>query len=311
MDRTRGRDWGAVEGIVARTHRFVPASQAASAALQKIERLRSWRPNHGLPTGLSLLDQETGGLQPGSLTVLAGRPATGKTTLALQIARETLFRREEPLGVALFSLAEAREAIFTRLLAQEAGVQLHPLRTGFSQRTEWSSVESAGQRLSKAPLHIDDDPCLTAKATVERTRVLAAELKSRGKALGLVVIDYLQRVYGPGGRIDKQPREIEKVGRALRRLTQDTGVAILVLAQTDFSEAGCQEPPNLVDLGAVLPLERQADLVLLVGRKHGHEASIIVAKSLGRTGTVPVRFLAERPIFVDGPEDPMEFGENP
>jgi len=308
MDRTRDRDWGAVEGIVARTHRFVPASEAAPAVLRKIKRLRSWRPNPGLPTGLSLLDQETGGLQPGCLTLLAGGPGSGKTTLALQIARETLLRREEPLGVAFFSLAEAREAIITRLLAQEAGVQLHPLRTGYFHRERWSEIESASQRLSEVPLYIEDGPCLTAKTIADSTRALAAGLKSQDKALGLVIIDYLQLVYGPGGRIGQRPQETERVGRTLQKLAQGTGAAVLVLVQMESGETEGNDAPTMVDLGLMMPLERTADLVLLVNRcpgsdneRLGQEVSLIVTKGPGRTGIAPAIFRPHLPIFDDAP----------
>jgi len=298
-------------GYMPKGHGFTPASEAAPATLHRIEDLMQWQEPQGLRTGVALFDQNAR-VPQGGLTLLAGRPATGKTTLALQIVRETLFRREKPLGVAMFSLAEAQEAVTTRLLALGAEVPLHALRTGFTTRAKWTSIESAAQRLSEAPLHIADDPCLTAETIADRALALAAELKSRGEALGLVVIDYLQLVRGPSGRLGQRPREIERAARNFKRLSTETGAAVLVLSQIAQLEhdTPSEEPPRPVDLGAAMTIERVADLVVLTHRhlaleemdcEQGGEASLTVTKSHWRTGVVPVTFPTEMPIFGDVP----------
>ena len=141
----------------------------------------------GLPTGYGNLDNETAGLQPSELIILAARPSMGKTALALNIAENVALRQREP--VAIFSLEMSKESLLLRLLASEARVDAHKFRTGHMNRDDWGKVTGSLAQLGEAPIWIDD----SASSTVLEMGAKARRLK-RDRGLSLVVVDYIQLV---------------------------------------------------------------------------------------------------------------------
>ena len=141
----------------------------------------------GLATGYSGLDNETAGLQPSELIILAARPSMGKTALALNIAENVALRQREP--VAVFSLEMSKESLLLRLLASHARVDAHKFRTGHMNRDDWGKVTTSLAELGDAPIWIDD----SASSTVLEMGAKARRLK-RDRGLSLVVVDYIQLV---------------------------------------------------------------------------------------------------------------------
>ena len=155
---------------------------------ERLERIFSeGRRITGLGTGYTDLDNQTAGLQPSELVILAARPSMGKTALALNIAENVALRKREP--VAIFSLEMSKESLLLRMLASEARVDAHKFRTGHMNRDDWGKITGALSNLGEAPLWIDD----SASSTVLEMGAKARRLK-RDRGLSLMIVDYLQLV---------------------------------------------------------------------------------------------------------------------
>src|ERR1700693_1340501 len=155
---------------------------------ERLERIFSeGRRITGLATGYAGLDNETAGLQPSELIILAARPSMGKTALALNIAENVAVLHREP--VAIFSLEMSKESLLLRLLASEARVDAHKFRTGHMTKDDWGKVTASLAELGEAPIWIDD----SASSTVLEMGAKARRLK-RDRGLSLVIVDYIQLV---------------------------------------------------------------------------------------------------------------------
>ena len=180
-----------------------------------------------MATGYAGLDNETAGLQPSELIILAARPSMGKTALALNIAENVALRQREP--VAIFSLEMSKESLLLRLLASEARVDAHKFRTGHMNRDDWGKVTGALANLGEAPLWIDD----SASSTVMEMGAKARRLK-RDRGLSLMIVDYLQLVVPTNsGRQSNRQEEVSGMSRALKGLAKELKVPIVVLSQLD------------------------------------------------------------------------------
>src|SRR5271154_3393061 len=176
----------------------------------------------GLATGYPGLDNETAGLQPSELIILAARPSMGKTALALNIAENVALRLREP--VAVFSLEMSKESLLLRLLASEARVDAHKFRTGHMGRDDWGKVTGALTNLADAPLWIDD----SASSTVMEIGAKARRLK-RDRGLSLLVVDYLQLVVPTHtGRGSNRQEEVSSISRGLKGLAKELKGPVLV-----------------------------------------------------------------------------------
>ena len=171
----------------------------------------------GLATGYSTLDNETAGLQPSELVILAARPSMGKTALALNIAENVALRQREP--VALFSLEMSKESLLMRLLASVARVDAHKFRTGHMNRDDWGKITSALGELGESPLWIDD----SASATVLE---MGAKARRSGSATAGVAHD--RGLHPTGGFDEYAPRrsnrqeEVAGISRSAERPRQGT-----------------------------------------------------------------------------------------
>lgn len=255
----------------------------------------------GLPSGLTDLDRITAGLQPGNLVVLGARPSVGKSALALGIVRRTGVRATLPTLV--FSLEMSRDEVMHRLLAAEAIVDLHKLRTGRLDVAEWGKVHHAASRLQGAPIHVDDSPM---PGMVE-IRARARALRARHPDLALVVVDYLQLIHEPGD--ESRVQEVSKITRALKALARDLHVPVLALSQLSRNvESRHDKRPMLADLRESGTIEQDADIVIFVYRDEVYYedtedagvAELHVAKARnGPTGTARVAFYAPSASFLD------------
>lgn len=273
----------------------------------------------GVPSGLADFDRKTAGFQKGDLILIAARPSQGKTALALNIAAHVVLQSDLP--VAVFSLEMSKHAIMTRFIASEARVNLHEVRNGFFRRDRWTDLTNAAARLSEAPLYVDDSPGLSALEVRTRARRLATDLRSQGKELGLVIIDYLQLMRGSSRRTESRQQEVSEISRGLKHLARDLDVPVIALSQLSrrVEDKGRGDSrPQLSDLRESGALEQDADVVSFIYREGYYKpndpalenkAEIIVAKQRnGPVGRVEVTFRRELTRF-ENMERQAEGGE--
>jgi replicative DNA helicase len=213
----------------------------------------------GLATGYPELDNETAGLQPSELIILAARPSMGKTALALNLAENVALRHNQP--VAIFSLEMSKESLLLRLLSSQARVDAHKFRTGHMTREDWGQITGSLTALAEAPLWIDD----SASSTVMEIGAKARRLKRDRNGLSLVIIDYLQLI-SSRGRFGNRTEEVSSISRSLKALAKELKVPVLVLSQLTRSPERDKRDPQLADLRESGAIEQDADVVLFINR---------------------------------------------
>ncbi|MDP1808642.1 MAG: replicative DNA helicase [Actinomycetota bacterium] len=249
----------------------------------------------GLATGFPDLDKYTSGFQPSDLIVIAARPAMGKTSFVLDVARNVALGSDKV--VALFSLEMSKLQIAQRLLSSEAMVQSQRLRSParLSDRESQQLVAATG-KLSKARIFIDD----TANITIMEIRAKARRLISR-ENVGLIIVDYMQLIQG-SGRSESRQQEISEISRALKILGRELEVPVIAVSQLSRAVENRTEDrrPRLSDLRESGAIEQDADLVIFIYRDERYnpdsedkgKAEIIIGKHRnGPTGTVKLNFL--------------------
>ncbi len=179
---------------------------------------------HGLMTGFTGLDELLGGLQRSDLIILAARPSMGKTSLALNIARNVAVQQKA--CVAMFSLEMASEPLVLRLLSSEAGVDSKRIRLGIHQtEAEEKQIMEATGILSEAPIYIDDSP---------RQRVVEIRSKARRlhfeRGIDLLIIDHLGLIQGDG-HWENRVQEISYISRSLKAIARELNIPLLALSQ--------------------------------------------------------------------------------
>ena len=196
----------------------------------------------GVPSGWDDLDKLTSGWQPGDLIILAGRPAMGKTSCAMNMAENAAIRHSIP--VAVFSLEMSKEQLAMRLLCSASEVGLHKVRTGYLSNEDWPRLTTGAGLLTQAPIYIDDAP----SQSVLEIRAKCRRLKSENK-LGLIVIDYLQLMRS-STPAENRVQEISQISRGLKGLAKELGVPIIALSQLSraVEQRGGLGRPQLSDL---------------------------------------------------------------
>jgi replicative DNA helicase len=262
----------------------------------------------GLATGYSGLDNETAGLQPSELIILAARPSMGKTALALNIAGNVALRHKET--VAIFSLEMSKESLLLRMLAAEARVDAHKFRTGHMNRDDWGKITGTLATLGEAPIWIDD----SASSTVLEMGAKARRLM-RDRGLSLMIVDYLQLVVPTGsGRGSNRQEEVSGMSRALKGLAKELKVPIIVLSQLTRAPEREDRKPQLSDLRESGAIEQDADVVMFINRPNFYKtdlpeedrakAELIIAKQRnGPTGTLNFVFLGRHTRFEEAAPD--------
>ena len=200
----------------------------------------------GVPTGFADLDSVTNGLHAGQMIVVAARPAIGKSTLGLDLARSASIRHG--LTSAIFSLEMSRNEIAMRLLSAEAGIALNHLRSGTMSDGDWQKLARKMSAVSEAPLFIDDSPNMT----MMEIRAKCRRLKQRHD-LRLVIIDYLQ-LMSSGKKVESRQQEVSEFSRSLKLLAKELEVPVVAISQlnrgpeqrtdkrpliSDLRESGC------------------------------------------------------------------------
>ena len=254
----------------------------------------------GIPTGFRDLDDLTGGLQAGQMVVIAARPAIGKSTLGLDIARAASIRAGK--ASVIFSLEMSREEITKRMLSAEAGVKLSRLTKGPMGPNDWERLAQTAAKVSKAPLYIDDSPNMS----LMEIRAKCRRLKQQHN-LGLVVVDYLQ-LMSSGRKVESRQQEVSEFSRALKLLAKEIEVPVIAISQLNRGpEQRTEKKPMLSDMRESGAIEQDADIVILLHRDDAYdrdnrpgEADFIVAKHrAGPTDTIAVAFKKDYAHFAD------------
>ncbi|UCH51539.1 MAG: replicative DNA helicase [Chloroflexota bacterium] len=264
-------------------------------------------------TYFTAIDDILGGLQRSDLVVLGARPSAGKTTLALNIARNAAVKQKA--CIALFSLEMSRQAVVQRLLANEADVDSRKVRLGTYTEGEERRIMRATGILSEAPIYIDDSPQLR----VVEMRGKAQRLH-RERTVDLVIVDYLQLIQG-AAKSESRVQELSDITRSLKALAREIDAPVLAISQLSRAiEWRASHKPQLSDLRDSGSIEQDADVVLFISRdamyfskdewEKTHDvtiepyeedkADIIIAKHRnGPTGEVKLRFDSRTATFED------------
>jgi len=268
---------------------YVQLSTLLPQALDEIEAISKGVGIEGVMTGFRDLDKLTNGLHPGNMIVLAARPAVGKSTLGLDIARQASIH--DGKTSVIFSLEMSRSEITMRMLSSEAKVGLNNIRSGALSDEEWSRLARRMGEISNAPLFIDDSPNLS----MMEIRAKARRLKQRHD-LKLIVIDYLQLMTS-GKRVESRQQEVSEFSRHLKLMAKELDVPVIAISQLNRSpEQRSDKKPMLSDLRESGSIEQDADVVILLHRddmydsqNRSGEADLIVAKHRnGQTKTITV-----------------------
>ena len=282
------------------TQTFLPIKDILSDTFERLDELsKNSGKLRGVPTSFIDLDKILGGLQKSDLVILAARPSMGKTSLALDIARNVAVLENQPVG--LFSLEMSKDQLADRLLASLANINLWNLRNGKLTSDDYSRLQHAMGRLSEAPLYIDD----AGSVNILQIRAMARRLQA-SKGLSLIVIDYLQ-LMEPMNRFASPVQQVTENSRALKMLAKELNIPVLVLSQLSRAvEQRTPSIPKLSDLRESGAIEQDADVVMMIYREDKNTenslnpniAKILIEKHRnGPTGGVDLFFDEHRVSF--------------
>ena len=272
---------------------LTPTAEILTSTFNEIESRSLGTAVAGIPVNFYDLDAMTQGLQRSDLIIVAGRPAMGKTSIVLNVAKNVAQLHNLP--VCIFSLEMSKEQLTYRLLSMEVGIESGRLRTGRLQQDEWPLLGQGINTLGQLPIYIDDKPNLGVLEMRALCRRLMAE---QGKELGLVVIDYLQLM--EGSTPDNRVQELSRITRGLKGLAREMKVPVVALSQLSRGvESRTNKRPMLSDLRESGSIEQDADLVLMIYRDEYYNpetpdrgiTELIVTKHRnGPVGTIKLLF---------------------
>jgi len=284
------------------SHKFTSISDKVHEAWERLEALSQKEDGiRGVPSGFPPLDNLLSGFHPSDLVILAARPSMGKTSLALDIARNAAVRHGVPVGI--FSLEMSSEQLIDRMLAAEAFVNSWKLRTGTVRDEEdFARIRDALESLSKAPIFIDDKP----GNNILAMRAVARRLK-RERGIGLLVVDYLQLMSPTSTKAsDSLVQQVTEISRSLKGLARELEVPVIALSQLSRAVEQRGGKPRLSDLRDSGSIEQDADVVMFIHREDKRDpesertniAEILVEKHRnGPTGRVELYFDDKRSSF--------------
>jgi replicative DNA helicase len=240
VDRAESLVYQVAQGRV--TEDYHSLRDVLTGTLEAIERLHEdHREITGVPTGFHDLDRLTSGLQPSNLVIVAARPAVGKSTMGLDIARYAAVRAG--ISTVVFSLEMSKTELVQRLMCAECTVDMQRLRTGRMEESDWTRLTRSLGKLADAPLFIDDSP----GTTMMEIRAKCRRLKQR-HGLGLVVVDYLQLMQ-PSRRFENRQQEVSEISRSLKLLAKELEVPVIAISQLSRQpESRSDRRPMLSDL---------------------------------------------------------------
>ncbi len=276
----------------------------------------------GVPTGYTEFDKVTSGWQPSDLIIIAGRPAMGKTSFALSLAKNIAIDNHDP--VAFFSLEMNNVQLVNRLISNVCSVPGSKILNGQLTQDEWSRFDNHIGKLMGAPLYVDDTPGLSVFELRTKARRLVRE-----KGVKVIMIDYLQLMNANGMKFNSRQEEVSTISRSLKGLAKELDIPIIALSQ--LSRAVEQRPgeegkrPQLSDLRESGAIEQDADMVIFVHRPEYYRifedaqgnslkgmALICIAKHRkGATKDVTLSFKGEYTRFANPDEhDPYDTAQD-
>lgn len=245
---------------------FISIDNLLTEAFHRIDELHKQGGKlRGLTTGFQDLDGVLGGFQNSDLIIMAARPSVGKTSFALDVARQVAIRSKK--GVGIFSLEMSKEQLVDRMLCAQANISLWKMRTGKLSDTEedddFSKIGEGMGQLSEAPVYIDD----SAISSIMDIRAKARRLQVE-KGLGLLIIDYLQLMEGRGKYSDNRVQEVAEISRGLKAIARELNIPVIALSQLSRAvEQSKPAVPKLAHLRESGSIEQDADVVMFIYRK--------------------------------------------
>ena len=283
---------------------YVGLSESIDVAIRDIEMAQNRGGElTGISTGFSNLDSYTHGIHPGQLVIVAARPSVGKSTFALDMARNAAIKQNKP--TIFFSLEMGRSEIAMRMLSAQSGIYLQSMRKGTLSEGDWAKLAGVRGQINDAPLFIDDSPNMSLVEIRAKCRRLAQQVD-----LKMVVIDYIQ-LMSSGKKVESRQQEVSEFSRALKLLAKELNIPVVALSQLNRqAEQSKDKRPELSHLRESGSLEQDADVVVLLHREgiferdhpKAGEADLILAKQRnGPTGTVTVAFQGQYSRFANMP----------
>jgi replicative DNA helicase len=245
------------------SQKFRPIGSSLKEAWERFEHL-SANPEakRGVPSGFTSLDNLLSGFQKSDLVILAARPSMGKTTFALDIARNAALIHGASVGI--FSLEMSDQQLVDRMLAAESGVDSWKLRTGrLSNDSEYEALQSAMNKLHKAPIHIIDEAAMN----IVKMRSAARRLKNE-YGLDILIVDYLQLMSPTLSKgSDSMVQQITEISRSLKILAKELEIPVIALSQLSRAVEQRGGKPRLSDLRDSGSIEQDADVVMFIHRE--------------------------------------------
>ena len=281
---------------------FVTVQETIKEAIEKIQELHEFEGEiTGIPTGFKDFDKLTAGLQPSDLIIIAGRPAMGKTTLAMNIAEHAAIKHAVP--VAIFSMEMSSLQLVMRLFSSLGQIDQTRLRTGSLDDLDWPKLTSAMNLLHKSRIFIDETPSLSPSELRARARRL-----KRKHDIGLIVVDYIQLMSVPGTK-ENRATEVAEISRSLKAIAKELSVPVVAVSQLNRAlEQRPNKRPIMADLRESGSLEQDADLIIFIYRDEVYnedtpekgKAEIIIGKHRnGPTGKIILTFQGQWLRFVN------------
>jgi replicative DNA helicase len=243
--------------------KFRPIGASLKEAWERFEHL-SANPEmkRGVPSGFTSLDNVLSGFQKSDLIILAARPSMGKTTFALDLARNAALQHGASVGI--FSLEMSDQQLVDRMLAAESGVDSWKLRTGrLTNDSEYEALQNAMNKLHKAPIHIIDEAAMN----IVKMRSAARRLKNE-YGLDMLIVDYLQLMSPTLSKgSDSMVQQITEISRSLKILAKELEIPVIALSQLSRAVEQRGGKPRLSDLRDSGSIEQDADVVMFIHRE--------------------------------------------
>jgi replicative DNA helicase len=289
-------------GNASASHKFIAISEKLEDAWERMGSGTKDGAIRGTPSGFPELDNLLSGFHPSDLVILAARPSVGKTSFALDIARNAAVRHNVPVGI--FSLEMSSEQIIDRMISAESYVNSWKIRTNsVHEQADFDRIRDAIESLSKAPIYIDDKP----GNNILAMRAVARRLK-RERGIGLIIVDYLQLMAPTNTKnSDSMVQQVTEISRSLKSLARELEVPVIALSQLSRAVEQRGGKPRLSDLRDSGSIEQDADVVMFIHREDKNNpesdrqniAEILIEKHRnGPTGRVELHFDDKRTSFM-------------
>lgn len=253
-----------------------------------------------LKTGFLDLDAKLTGLKAGTLTIIAARPAMGKTALGLNLMANMAIDAGVP--VAFFSLEMTADELTNRVISARSKVNGNAIRQNKLSEEEWNRFIGAAERLHSAKIYIDETPAIDISILRDRARRMFVQY-----GIKALIVDYLQLMTCGAKRVQNREQEIATISRGLKSISKELKIPVIAMAQLNRAvDTRADKRPVLSDLRESGSMEQDADIVMFIHRddyyqpnsEPTHEAEIIIAKHRnGPTGVVKLNWQGEYTLF--------------